>query len=59
MYLEIYMSHVWKRVPSSKNSMCKGPGAGMCLAFSGTDNSDDRVEGKEMRSAKPQRTWLC
>lgn len=51
MYLEIYMSHVWKKVPS-KNSMCKGPGAGMCLAFSGTDNSDHRVEGKEMRSER-------
>ena len=25
MYLQIYMSHVWKKVPSSKNSMCKGP----------------------------------
>ena len=41
-----------RRFQAVRIACAKAPGAGMCLAFSGTDNSDHRVEGKEMRSQR-------
>lgn len=46
-----YMSPTWERVLGGKNSMWKGPEAGMCLACSRT-NGEQRVErGEEVREA--------